>query len=209
MDSAFFIKAFGGIFAIMNPFLALPVFLSLTEEQDPASRRRTALAVTGYALALSFLVAIAGARLLSVFGVGVQEFRVAGGIVVMLIGLQMLNGTNSAHAGTPAEQAQPVQRDQVAFYPMAFPMIVGPGTIATIVLFTGQAKGLADQAALAVALVLVLALTGTLLWFAGDIGRVMSQTLRTIVTRLMGMILVAIAVTMLADGLKTILPGLA
>jgi len=210
MDTAFFIKALGALFAIMNPFMTLPVFLSLTDGASRAGQRRVAFAVTGFSAALCAVIALAGLQILGFFGISVDDFRVAGGLVLLLISLGMLHGTGSSvHHGTADEQAHQAQLDAIAFYPLSFPMIVGPGTITTIVIFTGQANGMAEYGALAAALVAVLASLALVLYFAASIGQFMSQTLRVIMIRLMGMILAAISVEMIAAGLKAILPGLA
>ena len=209
MDSVFLIKFAGAVFAIMNPFVNLPMFLSLTEGMKTAEQRRTGLLTVGYSAALCAVVALAGSQILHVFGISVADFRVAGGIVLLMIGLGMLNGSaSSAHHGTEAEQAVNEDRAAVAFYPMAFPMLVGPGTIATIVLFTGQARGMADYAAIGLVLAGNLAALAVVLFFAANIGHLMSQTLRMVMIRLMGMILAAIAVEMIAGGAKALLPGL-
>ena len=208
MDTALFIKALGAFFAIMNPFVMLPVFLGMTSDYNPAEQRRLGLAVAGFSAVLAAVVMLAGARVLGFFSISIDDFRVAGGIVLFTIGLGMLNGSASpAHHGTEAEQAHHEDLGSLAFYPMAFPMIVGPGTIATILVFTGNAgpQGLAAVAAAAGAVLAALALV---LVFAAQIGRVMSDTLRVITIRLMGMILAAVAVDMTVAGLKALLPGL-
>ncbi|GKY87229.1 MarC family protein [Sinisalibacter aestuarii] len=208
MDTAIFVKALGAFFAIMNPFVTLPVFLGMTAEFTPAQQRRLALAVVGFSAVLAAAVMATGTKVLSLFGISVDDFRVAGGIVLFTIGLGMLNGSASpAHHGTAREQAHHAELNSLAFYPMAFPMIVGPGTITTIVVFTGHA-GAAGLTAVGAALAAVLALLALVLLFAAQIGHFMSQTLRTITIRLMGMILAAVAVDMTATGLKTVLPGL-
>jgi membrane protein, marC family len=144
------------------------------------------------------------------FGIGITAFRIAGGIVLLVIGLSMLNGTgSSAHTGTKGEQEHLSQTPDVAFYPMAFPVIAGPGTITTLVILTGQAKGAAGYASIAAALLAVLAGLGVVLFLAGNIGHYLSQTLRSVMTRLMGMILAAIAVQMVIVGLKAAFPVLA
>lgn len=210
MDIALFIKAFGGFFAIMNPFLALPMFLSLTEGQSQAVQRAQALKIASYTTVFSAVILLGGQSVLALFGVSVDDFRVAGGIVLMMIALGMLNGRgSSAHGGTPAEQSSQQQVEDVSFYPMTFPIIAGPGTITTLIIFAGQAKGAPGWIALVAALAIILLIMVVVLWFAADIGHHMSQTLRTIVTRLMGMILAAIAIGMIAAGAKALLPGLA
>lgn len=210
MDTALFIKALGGFFAIMNPFVALPMFLSLTHGYSPADQRAAGLRVAAFCLLLAVVIMATGTMILEFFGISVDDFRVAGGIVMLMIALGMLNGTGStAHSGTPGEQARQATRDDITFYPMTFPMIVGPGTITTIIVFMGQAKDMPGKIAVSAALAVVLVLMALVLWFAGSIGHRMSQTLRTVMTRLMGVILAAIAVGMIAAGVKVLLPGLA
>ena len=209
LDGAFLIKFAGAVFAIMNPFVNLPMFLSLTDGMAPGAQRRTGLMTVAYSAVLCAVVALAGPQILGFFGISVADFRVAGGVVLGMIGLGMLNGSaGSAHHGTASERAANEDREAVAFYPMAFPMLVGPGTIATIILFTGQARGLGDQLAIGLVLAGNLTALAVVLFFAARIGHLMSQTLRMVMIRLMGMILAAIAVDMIAGGIKTLLPGL-
>lgn len=211
---ALFVKALGGFFAIMNPFVALPMFLSLTNAYDAARQRRTALRVTLSSLALAAVIMAAGSWLLRFFGISVDDFRVAGGLVVAMIALGMLNGGATAHQGTPAEQEHHQQlaadaESDISFYPLTFPLIVGPGTITTIMVFTSQAADAASLLAVAAAICAVLAMLFVVLWFAPAIGHRMSASLRVIMTRLMGMILIAIAVEMIITGLLALVPGLA
>ncbi len=209
MDTALLIKAFAALFAIMNPFVALPMFLSLTDGQPPADQRRAGLRTTMYSALLAAIVLVSGNAVLDFFGIGVDDFRIAGGIVLLLIGLGMLNGVgSSAHTGTKDEQEHQAAQDDVSFYPMAFPMIVGPGTITTLVLLPGHG-GLRGHLTTGLALLAVLAMMGAVLYFAPSIGHLLSQKLRVIMTRLMGMILAAIAVQMVVAGLKSVFPALA
>lgn len=213
MDTALLVKALGAFFAIMNPFVNLPIFLGLTSGQEPSSQRRTAHRTVLATAIMCAVVAATGSGLLRLFGVSIDEFRVAGGLVLLTIALGMLSGHgSSAHEGSgeeKAHQAQQAASSDVSFYPMTFPMLVGPGTITTIVVLYSQASGAEGYVAVSVAMAAIIALMGVVLHFAGSIGHHMSLTLRTIMTRLMGMVLAAIAVGMLAAGLKALLPGLA
>ena len=158
------------------------------------------------------VVAVSGSALLRFFGISLDDFRVAGGLVLLTIALGMLSGRGaSAHEGSKTEKAHAADHavaNDVAFYPMTFPIIVGPGTITTIIVLFTQTGGAKGIAAVVLALVLVLGALGAVLHFSSTIGRHMSLTLRTIMTRLMGMILAAIAVSMLAAGLSRLFPGL-
>ena len=189
MATAVLIKALGAFFAIMNPFVNLPLFLSLTQEQDAATQRRTAIRTT-------------------------ISSTVMCGVVLLIISLSMLNGSgSSAHEGSTQEKAQhnvvAGGGNDVAFYPMTFPILVGPGTIATIIVIQSQARGLGGHVAVAAALAAVLAALGIVLYFSASIGARLSMTMRTIMTRLMGMILASIAVQMIVVGIQHLFPGLA
>lgn len=209
MDVTLFLTAFAGLFAIMNPFVALPVFLSFTEDETAAVQRRQALRVAIYSLVLGFVILFTGTSILKFFGVSVDDFRIAGGVVLLMIGLGMLNGGARAHTGSPAEQNQQAQQEDPTFYPLTFPMLVGPGTITTLVVLSGHTSSVAHYTAIAAALVLVVVVLGAVLFFAANIGHHMSETLRTIMTRLMGMVLAGVAVQMLVTGLKAVFPTLA
>ena len=213
MDTALLVKAFGAFFAIMNPFVNLPLFLSLTTGQEAAQQRRTAWRTVVFSAVMCAVVAVAGTTLLGFFGVNVDDFRVSGGIVLLIIALGMLSGRGaSAHEGTSAEKEHATERvgtADVSFYPMTFPILVGPGTITTIIVMVSQGESVTGKLTVALALFAVLAILGVVLHFSSVIGHHMSMTLRTIMTRLMGMILAAIAIGMLSAGLKDLLPGLA
>ncbi|MCB1498651.1 MAG: NAAT family transporter [Bauldia sp.] len=209
MAQGFGVAFFGALFAIMNPLLNLSVFLSLTSTYSPAEQRRAAISVTLYSTIMCAVVAVVGPQILTFFGISVDDFRVAGGIVLAGIALNMLySGGSSVHQGSPGENVQD-PRDDIAFYPMTFPMIVGPGTITTLVVFIHQTKTVTDMLVYAGIVAAILAILGVVLYFSAAIGSRLSATLRVIVSRLMGMILLAIGVSMIAAGLKALLPGFA
>ncbi len=210
MDPVFAMKFFGALFAIMNPITVLPIFLSVTDGVSEAIQRQIALKIALYSLIMGVAIALIGTPALKLFGISIDDFRVAGGLVVLMIGLNMLNGAeSSSHHGTAKEKSDYPDPADVAFYPMTFPMIVGPGTITTLILFTGQAHTAADKIAAGGVFLSVIAMLGLVLYFAGDLAKHLSGTARVIMSRLMGMILAAIAIEMIASGLTAILPGLA
>lgn len=210
MDTAFAIKLFGALFAIMNPISNLPIFLGVTEGAPPTTQRAIALRTALFSLIMGAVFALAGSQVLKLFGISINDFRTAGGLVLMLIALNMLNGEHSqSHHGTTGEKASYPDPSSVAFYPLTFPIIIGPGTIATLIVFAGQANSTPDKIALAVVFGGLVALLGVVFFFAADIGKYLSDTARAIMSRLMGMILAAIAIEMIATGLKALLPGLA
>lgn len=209
MDSLDLTKAFGAFFAIMNPFINLPIFLALTGDFSQGEQRALAVKITIYSAAMCAVILFAGQAVIGFFGITVDQFRIAGGIVLAHIAWSMLQGAPiAAHHGSGAEQQQIKDLSGLAFYPITFPMVVGPGTIATLIIYAGHAGGPAGLAAIAGIVAAILALQFVVLFFAAQIGKVLSDTMRTITTRLMGMILLAIAVSMLVAGLTASFPVL-
>ncbi len=209
MDTVFAVKFFGALFAVVNPLAALPMFLGLTQSLGPAAQRKTALSVTLYAAILCAVVAVGGQQILAFFGISLDEFRVAGGLLLAGIAFSMVSGGgNPAHEGSSAEQAGQ-GGDAIAFYPLAFPIVAGPGVIATLILFAHEATTDADRITFWAVIAANMAILLVLLYFAGAIGKRLSATLRVIMLRLMGMIVMAIAIGMITTGLKAIFPGLA
>ncbi len=210
MDLTLATGFFGALFAIMNPITNLPVFLSVTEGLDLGDQRKVAVKTAVYCLVLGGLFAILGNQILGLFGISVNDLRVAGGLVVLLFGLNMLNGgETSAHHGTDSEKQAYPAPETVAFYPLTFPILVGPGTITTVILFAHHVSNVADAMLYAGVFLGVTLLLLVTFWNAAALGRRLSDNARVIMSRLMGMILSAIAVGMIADGLKAMLPGLA
>jgi multiple antibiotic resistance protein len=210
VDTTDLVKAFGAFFAIMNPFVNLPLFLALTTGFTVAQQRLLAVKVTLFSAVMGAVILVAGQAIIGFFGITIDQFRIAGGLVLGHIAWSMLNGASFAsHHGNAEEQGQMQDLSGLAFYPITFPMIVGPGTIATIIIYTAHATSTSGLIAIGAVVGAVLAILFVVLFFASLIGKVLSDTMRVITTRLMGMILLAISVDMLVAGLAAVLPGLA
>ncbi|MDR7035886.1 multiple antibiotic resistance protein [Methylobacterium sp. BE186] len=209
-DLAFVTKVFAALFAIMNPIANVPVFLSLTEGASAQAQRRVAvLAAIGTATGCLIAV-LAGRPILDLFGIDVDHFRLAGGLLVLLIALSMLQGTAShAHAATPHETAEDLDPASVALYPLTVPLLVGPGTIATLIVFAQTARAQGRIAELAAGLGAFLALLTAALLSAPFVGRHLTPNATAITRRLMGMILAAVAMEMMVASLQALFPGLA
>ncbi len=209
MDFTELTKAFGAFFAIMNPFVNLPIFLALTTGFTVAQQRMVAVKMVLFAAVMCVVILVAGQKIIGLFGISVDAFRVAGGVVLASIAWSMLNGKSiTSHEGTEKEKGSMKELSSLAFYPITFPIIVGPGTIATIIIYAGQARTIEGSLAVGAVIAVVLAILFTVLFFASAFGKVLSDTMRVITMRLMGMILLAISVEMVVDGLKAALPGL-
>jgi multiple antibiotic resistance protein len=216
MNIAFAATFLGALFAIMNPFINLPFFLAMTANNTVAEQRKIALQVVTYTAVMCIVISLAGNVILGFFGISVNAFRVAGGLVLLGIAFSMLNGHQiTAHErGDHEKKSDPGpdnedKDDNIAFYPMTFPLIVGPGTIATLIIYMTQARDVGDYAAFALIVAVLIGALFVVLYYAAAIGKLLSARMRVIMTRLMGMILAAIAVGMVVNGLKILLPGLA
>ncbi len=210
MDPTLAAGFFGALFAIMNPITNLPVFLSVTDGLSPTDQRKVATKTALYCLILGGAFAAIGNKTLGLFGISVDDLRVAGGLVVLMIGLNMLSGTESTtHHGTEGEKQSYPEPDTVAFYPLAFPILVGPGTITTLILYAHHVSKPVDAMIYSGVFLAVLFLLFITFWNASALAKRLSANARVIMSRFMGMILSAIAIGMIADGLKVLLPGLA
>ncbi|BDG70429.1 UPF0056 inner membrane protein [Roseomonas fluvialis] len=204
VDDAFALKFLGALIAIMNPLGGLPLFLALTAGLGAQAQRGIALQVVLCIAAIGAVAAMAGTPILAFFGIGIHDLQVAGGLMVLKIAFDMLAGTPGDAPASPDGAA-----GGVAFYPLAFPMLMGPGAITTMIIFAGRAQHRgADWAACVVAFGAALLCVAVVLLLGARFGALLSDTARVIMTRVMGLILAAIAVQMVVDGLRALLPGL-
>jgi len=201
-------KLFAALFAIMNPLTIIPVFLSLTAERSPAERRSTML-VLNATVALGCLICALGGRwVLSAFGIDVTHFQLAGGLIVLLLALSMLSGEeHSAHAGTQEEQKTFDSASSLGVYPLGIPLAIGPGTMTTIIIFAQTDGHPGGRAGFYLALVGYIVFFSLCMAAAPILSRVLSTTALSISKRLMGIVLAAIAMEMIATALGHLFPA--
>ncbi|WP_404822691.1 MarC family protein [Burkholderia anthina] len=203
VDLTFSVKVFAALFAIMNPIANVPVFLSLTEGATDGARRKVALTAALGVTIGCIVSAIAGGAILHAFGLTIDDFRLAGGLLVLLIALSMLHGAPSRqHSPGDGEGADPAGADGIAIYPLTIPLLVGPGTIATMIVLGHTAFASGQELAFALGLVAFLLLLSAALLAAPFIGHYLSPRVTAVTQRLMGMILAAIAMQMIVASLK-------
>lgn len=203
MDIEFFTRFLAAFFAMLNPLAAMPVFLSLTEGESEASRRQTAITAVIATIVACFAVALIGRQVLSLFGIAIDSFRIAGGILLFQIALTMISGArHTSSAGTERERGQMQRIDNPGIYPFTIPMTVGPGTIATLIIFSEQVDSPMRAGLFAAVVLIVVALLCAALMIAPLLDRVVSQSARTVSIRIMGIILAALAVEFVIVGLR-------
>ena len=193
--------------AVLDPFLAVPIFLSVTAERDKRARKRLAGAVTLTVFAVLAGAALSGEALLKFLGASLPAFQVGGGLVLLLMALAMLNAQAGGMRQSHAEVKELESGSLSGVVPLAVPLLAGPGAIGTTII-AAQAGGLVHISALMLCIALVCAILWCVLRVADGVGERMGTTGLNIATRLLGLLLAAIAIETMADGLKELFPGL-
>ncbi len=203
------LKILLALVAILNPVGAVPVFLTITRNRPPRDRLRMALTTAGAVAAVLIGALLAGEAVLAFFDISVASFRVGGGILILVMAMAMLHGSPTHAKNTPEETAEAAKEEatSVAIVPLAMPLLAGPGSIGTVILYADRYTAMAERMTI-IGLILALLVLGCLV-LAVSIGRRLGGTGIKVLTRLMGLLLAAIAVEFIADGLGELLPGLA
>jgi len=195
------------LMAVLDPFLAIPIFISVTATRDDAGRRRLIRVVTLTVFLVLAGAAIFGEKLLLALGASLPAFQVGGGLVLLLMALAMLNAKVGEMRQTRAEAEELESGEVSGVVPLAVPLLAGPGAISTTII-AAQAGGIGHTLALVVCIALVAAVVFVMLRIAHVVGARMGMTGLNIATRILGLILAAIAIETMADGLKGLFPGL-
>ena len=197
------------LLVILDPFAAIPLFLALTQSYAVAERTRVAL-ITSITVAIVLIIsALSGEALLRWMGTSLASFRVGGGVVLFLMAFAMLRGQPMDIRTTPDENIEAETKSTVAVVPLGLPLLAGPGSISTVIIEMHRFDGLYH----ALFVVLTILLVCTLLWLvlrmAGRIASAIGHIGLNIINRLFGLILTAIAVEIMANGLRDLFPILA
>jgi multiple antibiotic resistance protein len=196
------------LFAIMNPFGNIAIFLSITADRSPAERRRIATVTATAVLITLLVVAVLGEQILGLFDISVGSFRIAGGIIILILALSMLHAQPSGVHHSEQEEDAGKAKDNPAVFPLAIPLIAGPGSMATVILYSQHAHGLPGAATIGAVIVLMSGLLLLTLHASDRLSRYLGPTGLNVMTRLMGMLLAAIAVEMMVGGLGDLFPQL-
>jgi multiple antibiotic resistance protein len=202
VDWGALVKAFAALFAIMNPIGNIPIFLSVTDGRSDAERGRIAGVAAGAVAVILIACVLVGNTLLRAFGISVAGLRAAGGLIILSIAFSLLHARPS---GMHHEPSDADAKDDPAVYPLAMPLLAGPGAIATVIVFAHGASGATAYAGL-IGVVLVMAVLLFLgMRLAVPASRVLGAAGMNVITRIMGIILGAIAVEMFFAGARVLL----
>jgi multiple antibiotic resistance protein len=197
-----FINFFVVLFVVVDPLGLAPMFAALTQDETPSRQRALAIRATIIAAAVLVTFALVGDKLLRTLGISMPAFQIAGGALLFLLAVDMVFARHSGlRATTPVENKEAEQRKDISVFPLAVPLIAGPGALTTVLLMVGEQNGdsLVVGTVLGV-LVVVLALTLLALWFSPNVMRFLGATGTNVVSRVLGIILAAMAVQFMLDG---------
>jgi multiple antibiotic resistance protein len=199
------VKFFVVLLVVVEPLSVLPVLAGLTQGAGDGYRRRMACKAVAISVVVCLLFALAGTALLAVLGISVDAFKVGGGILLFLLAIEMVFARPSGvRSITPGEDAEAHHRGDISVFPLAFPLLAGPGALATILLaFAGVEIGSLQFVAQIGVIVLVFAITLALLLVTGPVMRAIGATGGAVMSRLLGVLLAALASQFVLDGIRS------
>ncbi len=197
---------FGSLFSIIDPFAAVPVFLGLVAGQSKTEQGGTALRASLTCLAVLSAFGFGGSFIFGFFSITIPAFKIAGGILLFAVGLEMMRGKHSDTRSTKEERHEAETKEDVGMIPLGLPLLSGPGAIATVMVLVGKAKSLEERAGLHVAIFAVSVLTFLVLRSASFMARALGKTGINIIGRFMGLILAAVAIQFVIDGAREAFP---
>lgn len=206
MDLTDFINHFIALLVISNPLSALPAVLRITQHQSLLEKRETGITAAIAVGVILLVVTWAGTPLLMIFGIKLPAFQIAGGLVLLTMAFSMLYAEESPIKASADEQTR--KSATGAIVPLAIPIIAGPGAISTVIVSVNQFPGVLNQLSISISCVLVALFMGILLYFASSLEKVLGQSGINIINRVGGLLLAAIAVQSLANGIIGIFPAL-
>ena len=193
---------FTSVLFIVDPFAVIPTFLAMTARDTPEQRRVQARRAAWTCAITLIAFAVAGSMIFKIFGITIGAFKIAGGVLIGLNALDMVQARQSKQRETPVEKAVGIQKEDIGIMPLGVPMLAGPGAISTAMVLSLGAKSPAATAAVYVSVVLTSLISYFVLSGATLVERRLGQTGMRILTRVMGLVLSAIAVQFIVDGIK-------
>lgn len=191
---------------IVDPIAVIPTYLVITQGETREQRAVTARRACIAAALILIAFALFGTLIFQIFGITIEAFRIAGGLILWVVAMDMLHGERRTQEGG-SEIAEGREKEDVAITPLAMPMLAGPGAISTIIVLAGQARSMTEKSILLAAIVLTMAISLVVLRLGENLVRLMGQTGIRVMTRIMGLLLAAIAVQFVITGARDALKG--
>ena len=198
----FSLLAFGSLFVIVDPIATVPAFLAMTPQDSPEQRIKMARLACVVMVVVLLMFAIAGKIIFKVFGITMPAFQIAASIILLMVALDMLRAQRSRVQETHEETSAGAEKADIAITPLAIPMLAGPGAISTVILLQNQAVGVAKHVVLYVSIVVVSFISYLIFRIAARGAQWLNPIAIKIITRIMGLLLTAVAIQFLINGLK-------
>jgi multiple antibiotic resistance protein len=198
----FWLIAFTSIFVLVDPIAAVPTFLAMTVDSNRPRRRHMAVRAAWTCFIVLITFSVAGTFIFRLFGITLAAFKIAGGLILGLIGLDMLKAKRSPTKETPGETEEGAEKEDVGIIPLGIPMLAGPGSISSVMVLMSQNPDWQHDIVVGCAIAAVAALSFLILAAADRVSLYLKETGIRILTRMMGLLLTAIAVQFVLNGLK-------
>ena len=195
------------LFAIVNPIGTVPIFVTATEGWSAADRIRTVRIIALTVFTVLTVAIFVGDRILEFFGISIPSFQVGGGILLLLMAISMMHGKALSDRQTVEEAQASIDREAVAIVPLSIPLLAGPGAISSVIITAEQSGGFWGHLSLVIPVLVVVALVWAILGLSMAIANRLGAVGIIIVTRLMGLILAAMAIEFMTQGLGSLFPG--
>lgn len=200
----FGLVTFSAIFFVVDPLAVLPIFLAMTARESPEQKRATARRASLTLLVTLSIFAAFGGLIFRMFGISLGGFKIAGGVLLFLLAIEMMQARQSRTKTSPEEEAEGIEKDDVAIIPLGIPLLAGPGSIATVMVLMARHDSLLYAIPVFVNIVLTSLITYLMLRGAAWIEKRISRTFMKAVIRIMGLILAAVAVEFVITGLHDV-----
>lgn len=202
-------KTFIALLALINPLGVLPLFISLTHGHSAAEKQHTIRVVSLTVISVVSVCALFGEQIIAFFGISTASLQVAGGLLILLMSLSMLNAQMGGSRTTEEEKSEAESKRTLGVVPLGIPLLTGPGAISTVIVYADKAQNIVDYLIIIGCGVVLAVLVWGTLQLAEPINRIMGRSGINIATRIMGLLVAAVAVEFIVEGLKVMLPSLA
>jgi multiple antibiotic resistance protein len=208
LEIMIYVKFFLGLLAIINPIGLLPVFVSLTSHQNEAERNHTAKVANVAVVVILLITMLAGQHILNLFSISLSAFRIAGGTLIAIIAMSMLQGKLSEVKRNQEEDREASAMESVAVVPLALPLMAGPGAISSVIVFAAGHNNFANFIGMSITIVLLGLVSFGLFRMAPIIFKYLGKTGINVITRLMGLLMLSLGIEVIAAGIKGLFPTL-
>ena len=202
IDIEFFVLCFSSLFALINPIGIVPIFITITDDYNQNERNKIALKAIVFSFIVLVIFSLIGDLIFSFYGITIHAFRIAGGILLFKISLDMIESKRSRTRTTPLEVEEAEEKNEVAYTPLGVPLIAGPGSIASMMILSSESNTSTDKITLFLSLLIVLLITFIIFRLSKILSKYVGRSGLRIIQRVMGLILMVISIEFILKGIE-------